>query len=226
MEVKQSPILITGCARSGTSLMAGVISICGAFGGDFRKPNKWNEKGLFENTRIQEIDKEYLKSIGADPKGQHPLPNTATLPIPNDWKARIERVMVSEGYQAGPWFYKGARSCLTWPVWHYAFPKAKWVIVRRRSADIATSCLKTSFMNGYSSYEEWIKWVNHHEDCFVEMIKAGLNVKIIWPERMIKGDYEQAYELIEWLGLSWKSEQVMDFIEPKLWKARIKEGIK
>ena len=58
------------------------------------------------------------------------------------------------------------------------------------------------------------------------MIHAGLNVKVIWPERMVKGNYEQIYEVIEWLGLSWKGKEVMDFIEPKLWKAKQKMGIK
>lgn len=225
-EIKQSPTLITGCARSGTSLVAGIINICGAFSGQTGPGNMYNAKGLFENQRIRAIDKAYLTSIKMDPKGQYPLPNTATLPIPNDWRSRIEGAMIADGYKDGPWFYKGARNCLTWPVWHFAFPNAKWVIVRRRSADIAESCLKTSFMNAYSTYEGWIKWINHHEKCFVEMIQAGLNVKMVWPERMVRGDYEQIYELIEWLGLTWKSEQVMDFIEPKLWKSRRKQGIK
>ena len=225
LEVKQSPILITGCARSGTSLVAGIINICGAFGGETGVGNKYNEKGLFENARIRTIDKEYLRSIGMDPKGQNPLPITNKLIIPSDWKRKIENAIVQDGYKDGPWFYKGARNCLTWPVWHYAFPNAKWVIVRRRSADIADSCLKTSFMDAYNSYEEWIRWINHHENCFVEMIQAGLNVKVIWPERMVKGNYEQTYELIEWLGLTWKPEQVMEFIEPRLWKAKVKQGI-
>ena len=226
LEIKQSPILITGCARSGTSMVAGVVNICGAFGGHTGPGNKYNEKGLFENQTIRVIDKVYLTSIGMDPKGQKPLPNTSNLHIPRDWRYKIEKAMLEDGYKDGPWFYKGARNCLTWPVWNYAFPNAKWVIVRRRSADIAMSCLKTSFMNAYNSYEDWIKWINHHERCFVEMITEGLNVKIVWPERMVAGNYEQMKELIEWLGLTWKAEEVMQFIEPKLWHARNKQGMK
>lgn len=226
LEVKQSPILITGCARSGTSLVAGIINICGGYGGDLRPGNQHNEKGLFENIKIQTLDKEYLKSIGVDPKGQNPLPDTKNLPLLQSWKPMVEERILEDGYKDGPWFYKGARTCLTWPLWHFAFPNAKWVIVRRRSEDIAESCLKTSFMNGYSTYEEWIKWINHHENCFVEMIKAGLNVKMVWPDRMVKGNYEQMYELIDWLDLSWKAEEVMKFIEPRLWKSKIKQGIK
>ena len=227
MKIEKSPIIITGCARSGTSLIAGAINICGAFGGVMDGPTEYNEKGMFENTHIKErIEKTHLRLIGADPRCQNPLPSTKNMSIPSDWKERVDGTMVKEGYVKGPWFYKSAKACLLWPVWHYAYPKAKWVIVRRRSADIAQSCLDTAFMNAYDNYADWIKWINRHEERWVEMMNAGANVKVIWPERVVHGDYEQIYEVVEWLGLRWKSKEVMDHIEPKLWKSREKAGIK
>jgi hypothetical protein len=220
MDSKQSPIIITGCARSGASLIAGVVNLCGGFGGSTAP------KDRFENLKISALDSEYLKNLNLDPRGQFPLPITSSLPIPANWKQSVEGIISEEGHTNGPWFYKSAKTCLMWPIWNYAFPNAKWIVVRRRSADIADSCLKTSFMNAYGTYEEWIKWVNYYDDRFVEMIQAGLNVKQFWPERMVKGNYEQAYELVEWLGLNWKSEGVMSFVEPKLWKSRVKQGMK
>lgn len=232
----QSPILITGAARSGTSMVAGVINICGAFGGIMAPGNHNNEKGMFENVKIrQEIVKPYLRSIKVDPLGQYPLPRIPKLQIPLDWKSKVENVMIEQGYKKGEWFYKGAKACLVWPIWHYAFPKAKWIIVRRRTGDIVNSCLKTSFMRAFSNKEVqrkvnasdvregWVWWVRQHEQRFVEMIQEGLNVKVVWPERMVTGDYEQMYETLEWLGLEWKSE-VMSFIEPKLYKSRARRN--
>jgi hypothetical protein len=67
--------------------------------------------------------------------------------------------------------------------------------------------------------EGWLWWVHQHERRFVEMIMEGLNCKVIWPHRMIYGDFQQIYETIEWLGLKWRTE-VLSFIDPKLWKAR------
>ena len=233
MDKKQvSPILITGCARSGTSMVAGAINICGAFGGDMRGPNRNNKKGMYENTKIvNRIVKPYLRKHGYDSLGQFPLPDVESLSIPADWADKVFRVMLEEGYEAGPWFYKGAKMCLKWPVWNYAFPDAKWIIVRRRTGDIVQSCLKTGFMRAFSrrifqkavgacsEAEGWLWWVRQHEKRFVEMINAGLNCKIVWPERMVYGDYRQMMETIDWLGLEWKSE-VLSFIDPKLWKAR------
>ena len=70
-------------------------------------------------------------------------------------------------------------------------------------------------------HEGWAWWVKQHESRFVEMIQAGLNVKIIWPEKMIGGDYSELYDVIEWLSLKWNPE-VLNFIDPKLWRARRK----
>ena len=228
----KDPILVTGCARSGTSMAAGVINICGAFGGKMVGANRFNEKGMFENSEIRNnVLKPYLKKLRVDKMGQYPLPNIETLPIESNWSNRIESIMRHEGYKEGPWMYKGAKMCLMWKQWHYAFPDAKWVIVRRKTSDIVSSCMKTGFMRAFQSEEiqravgvtnerdGWKWWVRQHEQRFVEMITAGLNVKVIWPERMVSGNYKQMMETVEWLGLDW-NEKIFKFIEPKLWKAR------
>ena len=260
MKIEKPPIIITGCARSGTSLTAGIVNLSGAYGGDMHGPNKYNARGMYENKSIKEVlDKPYLRSIGADPKGQKPLPGedgvpgTDALPIPNDWKKRVEDLFIQQGYgnpftfevpaiddpdvpapairlhydgKNGQWFIKLARACLTWPVWHHAFPNAKWVIVRRLDGGIIDSCMKTAFMNSYSNQEGWQHWIDHHKEKFGEMIEEGLNVSVFWPEQMVLGNYQPAYELIEWLGLEWHPKHIENFVSPKLWhprKQRIRE---
>lgn len=228
----KEPIFITGIARSGTSMVAGIIELCGAFGGKMQGANSANKKGMYENLKIRSsIVKPYFTSLGVDSKCQYPLPEVDNITIPLNWREKILGVMEEQGYKGGHWFYKGPKMCFNWPVWDYAFPNAKWVIVRRRTGDIITSCEKTGFMNAFnntaiqkavgvnSSAEGWKWWVHQHEKHFREMIEAGLNVKIVWPERMVEGDYSQMYEMLDWLGLEWNSE-VFNFIEPKLWKAR------
>lgn len=231
----KSPILITGCARSGTSMVAGIINLCGAFGGNMSGPNHNNKKGMFENAKIrQTIVKPYLHSIGADPLGQYPLPDTSNMLVPVNWKHKVEDIMRTEGVNDDTvWMYKGAKMCLHWPVWHHAFPDAKWIIVRRKTPDIIRSCIRTGFMNAFSNpnnqqsvgvdneYDGWLWWVHQHEQRFVEMISEGLNVKQVWPERMVNRDYGQTEEMLKWLGLEW-TDEIFSFIEPKLWKARQK----
>jgi len=228
----RDPILITGCARSGTSMVAGAIHLCGAFGGELAGPNKNNRKGMFENSAIREtLSKPYMARNGADRLGQYPLPEIDKLNIPLNWRNRVLDIMRSQGYKKGPWFYKGAKMCLTWPLWHSAFPEARWIIVRRDAQDIVNSCMKTSFMRAYHRREVlqaigedneadgWHWWVRQHEKRFVEMISAGLNCQMLWPSRMVIGDYRHMMSVVEWAGLKWNSE-VLSFIDPKLWHSR------
>lgn len=220
------PILITGAARSGTSMTAGIISICGAFGGDMFGPNEFNQKGMFENKEIrQDIVKPYLRKIGVDPLGQFPLPNNRQVfEVSNKqvevWRKLITESIVKQGYKEGEWFYKGAKSCLVWYLWYLAFHDAKWVIVRRRAKDIAHSCLRTRFMKSYQTEKEWLGWVEVHERRFDEMKLAGLNIKEFWPSEVINGNFDKAKEMIEWLGLEWKEKLVRAFIDPSLYSSK------
>lgn len=227
------PILITGAARSGTSMVAGIVNICGAWGGKLFPANRYNPKGMFESVGIRGLIKAYLRKIHVDPRGQFPLPDTTRMEIPITWKKNVETVLEGDGYPGGPWFCKDPKMCLIWPIWHFAFPNAKWVIVRRKTSDIVRSCLKTGFMQAFNNTatqrvihahdvsEGWKWWVHEHENRFREIVEAGVNAHIVWPERMVDGDYEQMQELIMWLGLQWDDKQVREFIEPKLWKARL-----
>lgn len=235
-DYSKKPIIITGAARSGTSMIAGCINLCGAWKGETSGPTRYNKKGMFENAALRNsIMKPYLFGMGADRLGQYPLPQTKKLKIPYDFGDKVLNVIKEQGWsQETPWMYKGAKICLIWPVWHFHFPDAKWLIVRRKTSDIVNSCVNTSFMRSFrneriqklvkakNESEGWLWWVRQHEQKFREIQDAGANVKVVWAERMVDSNYSQMKETIEWLGLEWNEKAIVDFIEPKLWKARRK----
>lgn len=124
---KTKPILITGIPRSGTSLIAGIVNICNGYGGEMIGACESNKKGMFENRKIrEEICKPYLRSIGADIKGQNPLPDMNKMEefkygAVISWRKKVlSAINLQNKNQI--WFYKGAKMCLTWPIWHLAFP--------------------------------------------------------------------------------------------------------
>jgi len=213
------PILITGCARSGTSLVAGVVHLCGAFGGDMSGPTRYNPKGMFENSFIRDrIMKPYLKGISADPMGQKPLPefkNIVPFTVLGDV---VTSTMQRQGYKRGPWFYKGAKICLVWTEWDRAFPDALWVIVRRDTEEIVSSCMRTPFMRAYGDREGWESWVTHHLERFHE-IRTRMEGRVIevWTPPIIEGDLRQLESMADWAGLSWSESVVKRFISPELW---------
>ena len=221
----KEPILITGCARSGTSLTAGIIHLSGAWGGKMSGPTKYNAKGMFENIIVRnELTKPYLRTIRCDPMGQHPLPSDEQLQKISsidgmDWREAILNVMRRQGLRPDKdWFYKGAKCCLFWPMWDYAFPTAKWLIIRRHREDIAKSCLRTGFMRAFDSLDGWLEWVEQHEQRFEQMKRSGLWYREVWPEKMIDGDLSEIEIVIKDLGLSYSEEHVRAFIAPSLWR--------
>jgi len=231
MSYINSPVLITGCARSGTSMTAGVIHICGAFGGKLARATQSNKKGMFENNIIREsIVKPILREHGFDPMGQWPLPDIRMFNV-NDigdkLRGRVLATMRLEGYNDDNkiWFYKGAKMCLIWQIWHRAFPEAKWIIVRRIDSGIIDSCLKTGFMSKFNGRLGWQKWINVHKERFKEMREAGLDVTEIWTRDMIEGRFDNIKMLINDLGLRWQGEKVLDFITPALWSNLKREAV-
>lgn len=228
---RDRPILITGAARSGTSMTAGIVELGGAYGGDVLGKTPHNRKGQFENLEIRNgLVKEILRNVGADPMGQNPLPETECFKLfsreaVERFRHAVLRIMDRQGYTQGVWYYKGAKMCLMWPLWHRAFPQARWVIVRRSKEDIVRSCLKTTFMRAHRKASGWEKWVDRHVECFLEMAAAGLDLYYVWPHKMIGRDLSEIESVIRRLGLVYDESAVLDFIEPALWSGKsVKEG--
>lgn len=223
-----SPIFVTGIERSGSSIIARIIKSCGVFAGTVTE--------MQENKGIKRlVDDLYTKQIGIPANGQFPLPNFETLVMPKKWQFDVNGLLLKDNYTIGKqWMYKSSRIAQIWPVWHNAYPNAKWVIVRRRTGDITYSCLKTAYMSAFANeanrqavnadneQDGWLWWVHEHEQLFVDMIKAGLNIKVIWPERMASGDFTQIAEMLEWLGLQWH-DGIVDSVVPLLKNSTQKE---
>lgn len=211
----KDPIIITGAPRSGTSLIAGILKICGAFMGGVNP--------MFENMEIKEtLLMPYMEKMGADPTGQKDFPSTSDLLLPRSFRQSVLDILEKQGAVENDRIaVKSNLVSLTWPVWNYAFPNAKYVIVRRKPSDIINSCQKTAHMNAYSDADGWLNMTRFYQSKFGEMVDEGLNCKVIWPHRMAYGDYGQIYELLEWVGLPWKTE-ILNWVDPKFLKIRKK----
>ena len=185
-------------------------------------PMQHNRKGVFENAEIRnQLVKPYLSELGVDPMGQRPLPDRKNLlPFPN-LATKVEMVMKFNGYKDGPWFYKGAKLCLMWTLWHEAFPNAKWIIVRRTDEGIINSCMKTGFMRAYQDAAGWQTWIDEHKVCFAEMKAAGLQMAEVWPSKFVAGDFGEVQRVvIRFLRLRWRDTKVREFIEPAYWSTQ------
>lgn len=219
MSFFDSPILITGVPRSGTSLTAGCLNQCGAWVGRTVGANQDNPKGFFENMQIREkVVKGYLQSYGYDKMGQDlPLPPIQSSISPQDnnhaplIRKQVEEILKSEGYRGEQWLFKDAKLALIWSAWAAAFPNSKWVLVRRNKNDIAESCKKTGFMRAFNTKAEWLLWVAEYEERF-DALKRNCRFYELWFEDLVEGKLDYLEEMVRNIGLTWNEEKVREFI--------------
>lgn len=216
---KTHPIFVTGCERSGTSMTAGILALCGAWGGLLTDSNKYNRKGTFENRQIRDkVIVSYLRSIGVDPLGQSPLPTEDELVSFPRMREVVLEILKEQGMPPdATWFFKSSRMCLFWQEWADAFPEAKWVIVRREDEAIIQSCMRTGYMQKIRGPANWQRWIDEHKRKFQQMEEANLELWEVWPTTFIDGDYSEIRETVKGLGLTWKEDQVQSFVNPALW---------
>ena len=212
------PIIVTGAARSGLGLVAGVLNICGAW--TLTGPGK---RRSFDNKQIsQQVIEPILMKVKADPEGQKPLPVTSMFhKFDGNFilsaRETVFHILVEQGCGDGPWVFKEPKATLCWYVLDKMFSKARWIVVRRNAEDIVTSCIKTRFMKAYSSRAGWLGWVAAHERLFEEMLDAKLCVFQVWPQTFIDGDFTGIQSVVNNLGLSWDFDKVLSFVSPAVW---------
>ena len=186
-------ILITGIPRSGTSIVAEIISLCGIQGGQVNS--------MFENIYIQKYLHTLLKANRCDRNGHYPLPDI--IDIPNIIKIHIEAIQ-REQEIIGDWYYKDSRITALCRPFTKIFPKAEYIIVRRNEDGIIKSCENTGYMDTFYNREilhrlglentrdGWRYMIEEYLKRF-EWLKKEVKVTEIWLEDNKNAKYTIPY---------------------------------
>lgn len=208
MKIKQL-ILITGVERSGSTLISRVLEMCNANVGQTNKMSENVSLRFLSNTTIKSC------SVGCF------MPTSDSLKAITNWQNKVERCLKDQQLsQNAPFVYKDSQITQLWELWNASYPDAKWIIVRRRTGDILNSLHETAYMNRFkivknikavgasNEKDAWLWWVHQYEARFRDIIQSGANYRVVWPERMRDGDFEQIKEVVDWCGLEWNEEVI------------------
>lgn len=220
-ELKYKPIFVLGVPRSGTSLVAGALGRCGAWLGATVPPEQsTNPKGFFEHVALREtVNKRLLHAMGCDVAGVGKLPDLKRVKAMPGFDQQVLELIEREGYTGEqPWLFKDAKLTLLWPVYRAAFPKARWVIVKRTKKEIIRSCQQAYFMAQHSTDARfWRKWISEYLNRLEQLKKSRVWWREIWPQELITGGLEPLQQLVDELGLQWNEAAVSEFIAPAHW---------
>ena len=206
-------LLITGAARSGTSLISGIFDSLGAYGGYLVGASRENPHGFFENCRIrEEVEKPALRACGADALCQSSFPPIG-LEIP-ELRETVLQIFRRQGWDGDrPLYYKSAKICHYWPTWTHAFPEAVWVVVRRRKEEVTDSCRRAGFMR-FAPDDDWGAWFDEHLPRFDELRKLGaIEINV---DDLRRCDFSRVRQAAEAVGLPWYEWQARRYFNAEI----------
>lgn len=211
-------VIITGMHRSGTSVVAALLGMCGLeIGSNFRKPLPDNPKGFFEDLEFKSINKKIIHN-NTSKKGSLFIPPQSPFKDSGETRDMI-RTFLKKWKGLGPVGWKDPRASLTVHIWKIYIPNLKVVVCIRPPIEIAESLRARNGINildGIVLAKAYLNTLNSH---------LILN--------RIPAFYIQYHDLLEdWRGClprlcsdlaisGPKDEKAIDdFIEPSLWHER------
>lgn len=196
MSNQNPPILVAASGRSGTTMIAWLLHLHGAWIGKagVTKAPQTNPQVGTENTAI----KNYLKgaAAGADVK---------------TFRRDILKMVKTEG----PWLIKTAGTLRHWQKFEKAFPDCKWVLPIRPTKDIVESMKRHPGMKGDDiSFRRRAEFWKKHQNKVMDNCK---NVFAVSPGALVAGNVELARQMMEFCGLQLEREVYLGWIDPERW---------
>src|SRR5215216_5155315 len=133
------PIAIAGMHRSGTSMVARLLNLCGVSLGDEKDLTfvaEDNPEGFWEHSKFHSLNEEILASFN----GSWDMPPS----LPSDWKNSIRlmaitrnaKLVIEEMSHYPVWGWKDPRNSLTIAYWKRLIPDLRIVICLRNPIDV------------------------------------------------------------------------------------------
>lgn len=138
--IASQPIVILGMHRSGTSLVASLLSGAGVdLGERLLGPGRGNVRGHFEDLDFQELQAAALGGWGIGEAGYTCQPGIRLPPL---LRSRAERLVAARQAAARRWGWKDPRTVLFLEDWNDLLPAAIHVIVFRSPWEVVDSLFR------------------------------------------------------------------------------------
>ena len=218
-------IIIFGMHRSGTSPLARIINLMGAYlglEGDLMEPQTDNPKGFWERRDVYALHQDILRSGGADWHTVNEFDLGQLSPEQRTAAAQRVRKIVSDLDTSRPWVVKDPRICLLFPVWREFLEVPVCVHIYRHPIEVARS-LQTR--NGFPLQLGIALWEQYHLAALTNT--HGLPRLLVSHRCLMEQPVATIHMLYDDLvslgiqGLHCPSErEIRAFIDPNLYRAR------
>jgi hypothetical protein len=201
-------VVIAGMHRSGTSMIARLLNLCGVYLGeekDLIPAAKDNLEGFWENAKFQDVNEEILSSFG----GSWDIPPS----LVDGWeesrrlldiRKRTEDI-IGEFSHYPVWGWKDPRNSLTLPYWKTIIPDLKVIVCLRNPYDVFRSLTRRGYASSAFSYNLWLKY---YQELFAA-VPPGAGI-VTHFESYFHDPESEIKRLVNYLGLDVSDEVVAE----------------
>ena len=160
----QDCVVVLGMHRSGTSALAGMLSLLGcATPASLIKGDKNNEKGYFESNSVGRLSDKIMQELGSQWNDWLPLEFSALAANKRlDFGQKIQETIAAEYSETPLFVLKEPRMCRMVPFWHDAIQasgaKVHFVLTHRNPQEVATSLNRR---DGFEPAYGYLLWMRH-----------------------------------------------------------------
>jgi GT2 family glycosyltransferase/glycosyltransferase involved in cell wall biosynthesis/Tfp pilus assembly protein PilF len=206
LKKKDTAICITGMHRSGTSMVARLLNMCGLYLGEKKAlmpPNRENPEGFWEHMSFVGLNDEILPKLEAGWDFPPKLSVNWHLSPNFDFCRKKAAAITQSLEQHAPWGWKDPRNCLTIDFWKSLIPDLKVIICIRNPQEVVKSLHKRGVSSNAFGFNLWLK--------YNQTILGSVD-----PKRCIVTHYESYFDdpigelkrLLNFIGLSASEEQL------------------
>lgn len=155
MTSKNSPLIITGMHRSGTSLIASILQAAGVhIGQNLLAPNALNPRGFFEDADFYQFHQEVLYRSGA----RTPYVDQNFTYVPTPAETEQAKKLVADRSHIRLWGWKDPRSCLFLDFWRHIAPRGRYLFVYRHPLEVLFSFMRRREIHTIGLLEALNSW--------------------------------------------------------------------
>ncbi len=130
-------IIITGMHRSGTSLLANLLSEAGIVVGDrLMEATEFNQKGYFEDLDFQEFHQSIIDQL--DPRSLYDLEPRGGFGLGETHRTRAQQI-IDARHEPELWGWKDPRTVLFLDFWAEVVPSARIIFIYRSAEQVVDS---------------------------------------------------------------------------------------
>lgn len=135
---KAATVVVLGMHKSGTSVVAAIVSGLGVHMGDeLLGPDSSNPTGHFEDVEILELNERILEASGGS--WLNPPPRSAVMKNRRQFKSAIRKIVKARNAKHAIWGWKDPRSVHTLDLFLPQLSNARLIVVRRDGEAVAES---------------------------------------------------------------------------------------